>query len=106
MRTHGGLSSTAGVARIGVGESPSPTWFCPQPEFCYQMDAGTTVAEDALSRMIRRVDTSRNVGADLQESNIGLLEGKTFDEIEPRRRWGSQRLTAPENCISVPIHWN
>jgi chitin synthase len=34
-----------------------------QPEFCYQIDAGTTVAEDALSRMIRRMDTSRDIGA-------------------------------------------
>ncbi|MEO8062859.1 MAG: glycosyltransferase family 2 protein [Pseudomonadota bacterium] len=34
-----------------------------QPEFCYQIDAGTTVAEDSVSRMIRRMDTSRNVGA-------------------------------------------
>lgn len=34
-----------------------------QPEFCYQIDAGTTVAEDALSRMIRRLDTTRDVGA-------------------------------------------
>jgi chitin synthase len=34
-----------------------------QPEFCYQIDAGTTVAEDALSRMIRRMDTSREIGA-------------------------------------------
>jgi chitin synthase len=34
-----------------------------KPEFCYQIDAGTTVAEDALSRMIRRMDTSRDIGA-------------------------------------------
>jgi len=34
-----------------------------QPEFCYQVDAGTVVVEDAVSRMIRRLDTSRNTGA-------------------------------------------
>jgi cellulose synthase/poly-beta-1,6-N-acetylglucosamine synthase-like glycosyltransferase len=34
-----------------------------QPEFCYQIDAGTTVADDAVSRMIRRMDTTLDIGA-------------------------------------------
>lgn len=34
-----------------------------QPDYCYQIDAGTTVAEDAISRMITCMETSRDVGA-------------------------------------------
>lgn len=34
-----------------------------QPDYCYQIDAGTTVAEDAISRLIQRMEMSCDTGA-------------------------------------------
>ena len=73
-----------------------------QPEYCYQIDAGTTVAEDSLSQMIRRMETSLDIGAisprvmpAVPASSAGFLQNWQFYDFALHKSvyWPIESLT-------------